>query len=116
MQVDFLEGALLDYWVAKVEGLDQDPNSGFGYNKRYDECEFFGDAEVGKERYAPTYFWDQAGPIIETNKITLVCLSGMQWEATLGDISYTACYPLVAAMRCFVEQKFGESVPDVDFA
>jgi hypothetical protein len=53
---------------------------------------------------------------METNKITLVCLSGMQWEATLGDISYIACYPLVAAMRCFVAQKFGESVPDVDFA
>jgi hypothetical protein len=112
MQVDFLEGALLDYWAAKAEGLDVTYKRDEIKVSDLGGCYECGDGFY----YAPSSDWTTAGPIMETNKITLVCLSGMQWEATLGDISYIACYPLVAAMRCFVAQKFGESVPDVDFA
>ena len=115
MRVEHLEGWRLDYWTAVADGIKDDPRYGFRYDKRYDECRWYGDAECGDEEYSPSVFWSIAGPIIDINKINLECINHIHWRAYVGEISYTGTSPTMAAMRCFVASKYGETVPDVDF-
>lgn len=119
MKVAEMDGALLDYWVAKAEGL----NAGF--------------IKIGSDQYAadggmlyrPSAQWEESGPIIEREYITLLdpnfCNSGL-WEAFMGafldvrndDVvgmvaSGAGPTPLIAAMRAYVASKFGHEVPDM---
>jgi hypothetical protein len=131
MNVSELIGALLDYWVARAEGatprlgLDTD---GYGLpvcaTLRTPSND---DAEPWWGIYRPRDCWAQGGPIIERERIELLHfgskgLVGAPWEAQLqGDTHYIDQYPgdamggptpLIAAMRAFVESKFGDTVPD----
>ena len=65
--------------------------------------------------WSPSTVWAQGGPIIERERIELdTC--GSEWRA-VSEITFqsnTPRYygptPLVAAMRCYVASKFGETV------
>lgn len=107
MKVSELNGALLDYWVAKAEGKDSP----------WFKNEVFGCVVKGK-RYSPSTDWSQGGPIIEREKIMLVPPSedfdGELWGASSADesIMVTGESLLIAAMRCYVASKFGDTVDD----
>jgi hypothetical protein len=113
-----LIGHQLDWAVAKCEGWPIPNINGFIALYRDSNC------------YAYSKKWDLAGPIIEREGITIAMYSetlkervesGDWWfaqprEAEAFDCSddVDAQTPLIAAMRCFVRQKFGEEmeVPD----
>ncbi|RQS84349.1 MULTISPECIES: phage protein NinX family protein [Burkholderia cepacia complex] len=107
MNVFELEGALLDYWVAKAEGLTID-----GIRR--------GEVIVGTTPhrlvYSPSTSWKVGGPIIERERIDVHYLAyePPAWTANIG-VPFPlipAPTPLVAAMRAFVLSKFGEEVAD----
>jgi hypothetical protein len=99
-----LTGAALDWAVAKCEGV-------YFENLR----EF--------EDYALNYCtdWEHGGPLIEREEIGIKrnapCSDGRQWEAsgsiTAKGAGYQFAYgptPLIAAMRCYVVSKLGDTV------
>jgi len=93
-----LTGAALDWAVAKCEGID--------YGK--DDVRFRG-------AYARKYStdWAQAGSIIEREKIGLFFdrACGNRWRADHITAPYQiAQTPLIAAMRCYVASKLGDTV------
>jgi hypothetical protein len=87
----------LDWAVAKCEGY-----AGIALQERTDT-----------DWYSPSTDWAQGGPIIEREKIaTDPDADDRQWAASTRD---APCYwvgptPLVAAMRCYVASKLGDSV------
>lgn len=106
MKVSELEGADLDYWVAKAEG----------YRPLWWEDHWFVLLDKGAA-YRPSTDWSQGGPIIEREQITLEAM-GDEWRACqlhVSDRMIVDRYdygptPLIAAMRCFVVSTFGETV------
>lgn len=125
MKVAELEGALLDCWVARADGVNQariEPHgtctyvdSAFGINIR--------------AQYSPSTQWAQGGPILEREGIAMwrceddwcaIC-PGPNGGAYNGDSDYIDARsydgyvgrtPLIAAMRAYVASKFGEEVED----
>jgi hypothetical protein len=116
MKVSELSGDVLDYWVAKAEGLEAEirehrgnlvflPSEGYEYN------------------FAPAHRWEQGGPIIERERIVIVppTIGSESWLAIIDDtfetvhghhpVAEIGPTPLVAAMRAYVASKFGEEVP-----
>ena len=88
-----LSGAALAWVVAKCENL--------GY------ADLIGavlDKTVAYHRR-----WEEAGPIIERERITIEPW-GLEWVASLPAIRKQAKTPLEAAMRCFVASKLGDEV------
>lgn len=117
MKVIELEGAQLDFWVARAEGMSPKIIKGHCY------CEASEVANGGLGYYQPSKDWSQAGPIIEREGIT-ICesardYSGQPWMACIGFSVWADEHEwinggtmLIAAMRAFVASKFGEEVPD----
>jgi hypothetical protein len=112
MKVSELQGAMLDYWVARAEGK-MTPSIRCG-NPYYS-------VPGGQHYYSPSTDWSQGGPLVEREKITLEPNPyGLeQWAACHGPhdkepiwIWINGATPLIAAMRCLVASKFGEEVPD----
>lgn len=112
-----LTGAALDWAVAKAE-----------YGEEYEDIsllDFVLDPQYGMDAFEPSTNWSQGGPIIEREQIS-VRYSGGQWIAEWwADNSgmtknpaqrfthnryMSGPTPLIAAMRCFVDSKCGESV------
>lgn len=65
------------------------------------------------ERYTPSTDWSQSGPIIERELICLDLLDGFAWVAYTkfdGPGKGVGPTPLIAAMRCFVSSKLGDTV------
>ncbi len=86
-----LEGAALDWAVAqaRIDGA-------FEYS-----------ATPG---WSPSTVWSQGGPIIEQEQIDIQC-----YPRRNGGHIWRTCYsdgptPLIAAMRCYVASKLGETV------
>ena len=86
MKTSELAGAALDWAVAKCEGLLHDDGTVSDY-------------------WQPSELWEQAGPIIERERISWADY-GKFFKA--GD--YRGPTPLIAAMRCFVASKLGDEV------
>lgn len=64
----------------------------------------------GIPRWIPSSSWEQGGPIIEKEKITLEW-TGENWCAYIRhDEEEFGTTPLVAAMRCYVVNKIGDEV------
>ena len=70
------------------------------------------------ETYSPSTDWLQGGLIIEREKISILPRIDGSWYAEIpmelkqdGNFSVGAT-PLIAAMRCFVADKFGEEVEE----
>ncbi len=67
--------------------------------------------------WEPSTNWGQAGPIIESEKISItVSESDVEWNAEYSfklftdDEYWSDKTPLIAAMRCFVASRFGDTV------
>jgi hypothetical protein len=100
-KVSELEGELLDYWAGKAGDKTVEIRGGL--------CMF------GDEWFSPTKKWSQGGPIIESEGIEGGRLRNGKYYASLNRYPvFIAERQLVAAMRCFVAGKYGESVPCPD--
>ena len=98
MNTNELQGAALNWAVAKCEGIDWEPGDIF--------------AGVYGPGFAPATDWAHAGPIIERERITLRCYTDALWDASIGRLDYVSDgpTPLIAAMRCYVAFKLGDTV------
>lgn len=112
MEVAKLRGQLLDYWVGRANGSDPHVLPGSD-NKRLVVNDV--NAQYGFRYYEPSKDWSIAGPIIEKERISIVW-AGKWWNAVKAEgRKYEASSeesPLIAAMRCFVLSRFGETLPD----
>jgi hypothetical protein len=108
MKISDIDNIALDRWVAKAEGLEV----------RYSNTGAFWRllGEIDEVQWLPHRDWMQAGPIIEREKIAIFP-NGEQWSALAGrdvehftggdsDLAYVGSTPLIAAMRCYVAQRF----------
>jgi hypothetical protein len=110
------EGKVLDYLVAKAEGMLE-----IIHDTTSKELWYY-DKETGRDKHFwPSTDWAQAGPIIENWEIGIKrnapCSDGRQWEASPSIRAKGAGWkfgygptPLVAAMRCYVASKLGDEV------
>ncbi len=130
MKVSELEGAELDYWVAKAEKLPIYYWNKIAYIDAGDPFEVcHGELREIVENgqacvpsiYDFTDDWEHAGPIIEREKICIevMTLGGCKhWAAKkyYGGDNDSYCYheigpnPLIAAMRCYVASVYGDEV------
>jgi hypothetical protein len=111
MRVAELEGSLLDYWVARAAGHDMIAIDAAG------TCSYV-KPELGlqvRTIFSPTSRWDQGGPIIERERISIKQDARGGCYAYFDHSNPTAAGPtaLVAAMRVYVKSKFGEEVDDI---
>lgn len=104
MKVSELRDELLDYWVAKASGVAE---------VRVVDSHCL----IDHLRWEPSAVWSQGGPIIEREGINLShsleagaehCTAYMR----SGRSRQKGLTPLVAAMRCYVDSKYGEEVID----
>lgn len=101
-----LTGPALDWAVAKCEGHN--------VRKQWSGFLFLMDIERQIAEWKPSTAWAQGGPIIERERIAMKpngCLE--EWHANTQKYFDTWQYgptPLVAAMRCYVASKLGDTV------
>lgn len=103
-----LTGPALDWAVAKCEG-----KNGVLHDDGITRCIVVAaPSGVYKGIWQPTVNWAQGGPIIEREHITLRCYTDALWDASIGRLDYVADgpTPLIAAMRCYVASKLGDTV------
>jgi hypothetical protein len=66
------------------------------------------------DSFHPSTDWSQGGPIIVKEGISInkigFSLDGDIWEADFNNFAEEGATPLVAAMRCYVASKFGDTV------
>jgi hypothetical protein len=107
-----LQGAVLDWAVAKAEGIELS-------NGCYNRLLIDGRMSAGQKMltpYNPSTDWALAGPIIERERIgfkyTGTAMEFVAWVngelSTVNDQHGPT--PLVAAMRCYVASKFGDDL------
>ena len=106
MKVSELEGAELDYWVARAEGVEL---SGMSWVLQ--------DA-LGDTPWSPSTDWSQCGPLMEKHNV------GHQRGIQFGVKGHFCDLPMehnhrqfatdlkVAICRAVVASRFGEEVPD----
>lgn len=135
MKVSELQGALLDYWVAKAEGYElrhrnsknmlingvritsPEYRSGWHVYKDNESVAVIPDPDSGKYGftviYSPSTNWSQGGPIIEREGISTTPV-GPSWLANgrWKDVLCGGDSLLQSAMRCFVASVYGDEVPD----
>lgn len=124
-----LEGAALDWAVAKCEGraIKLDP-MGFGPTEQEGGFWIWENRESGHQRacywrigggYSPSTIWAQGGPIIESEKVDSKWLPKQQMWCCYkhqhhidGFVSGAGFGPtqLIAAMRCYVASKLGDEI------
>jgi hypothetical protein len=95
-----LTGAALDWAVAKCEG--------------------HGVGVLDDPWFMPSTNWSQSGPIIERERVQVRFIQECYWHFATPTDTWIANYdgggewigptPLIAAMRCFVASRLGESV------
>lgn len=116
MKTSELTGAALDWAVAKCEGKADQPGE---VTRIAGQLWCWEDGE--RMRYLPSDNWAQGGPIIEREGMCLSIqnddhgntYSGKaRWWAQMGCRTRTAYgpTPLIAAMRCYVASKLGDTV------
>lgn len=124
----------LDYWVSKAEGrkckIDAvmgGPNHGkIACQVWVEPTELLHGYNV---EYSPSSNWLHGGPIIEHERITVQASQASDWRAFLGDgttnagtgrraseklIQTRGETPLIAAMRAYIANKFGDEVPAIE--
>lgn len=110
MKVSELSGALLDYWVARAEGIES------GWLSLQDDGSAVCVLGPSVERcfeWSPSVDWGQGGPIIERERMYLEWDADGYWVASTPTSGHVrGPTPLIAAMRAYVASKFGENVLD----
>ena len=102
MKTSELQGAALDYAVAKGVGLVSDETPRYAGNIEYS--------------FKPSTNWQDGGPILAQTSIEICQLDNGEWRAQLnakGCGPYCRHYgptPLIAAMRCYVASVLGEEI------
>ena len=101
----------LDWLLAKIQ------NPGWWEDGYMDGDPLFALEMDDGDTYSPTTYWAQGGPILETEGIT-VCCENKEWTAYFRDNLFNEDgseffqkgeTPLIAAMRCYVASKLGET-------
>lgn len=122
MKVADLAGAQLDYWTARAEGIPADTL--IFYTGAFHGEEICARQDGGFPvplRYSAD--WNQGGPIIERERITIHCAEAGRWGAWIKNPDPSAWAhkgdgegeaPLIAAMRAYVASKFGDEVREKD--
>lgn len=128
-----LEGAQLDYWVARAEGYEyvDAPPDATGENAGRallppgllaSGWTFPPNGAVGDMIPKFSADWAIGGPIIDRARITVMSPKGgrYDWLAEIIREKHFAFQnghtPLIAAMRAYVASKFGKEVPDAPSA
>jgi hypothetical protein len=111
-----LEGALLDAAVAQAEGFAQWRVHTYEGEPDTPVC-ILGPVAMDRFEWSPSEAWEQGGPIIERNLITVAYdYKTAQWGGACCDrqgrqiSAFHYRYPLIAAMRAYVASKLGEEV------
>lgn len=104
MKTNELEGAALDWAVAKCEGHEQTAP------RFYQGFVITPGANGTGEVFTPATNWAQGGPIIERERIAIWGDGDLHWEAECGWTWAKGKTPLIAAMRCYVASKLGDEV------
>lgn len=118
-----LEGARLDFWVAKAAGYvvykdRQGPGAVTWVADGDRSLGYIDFGGTGGLKWKPSSDWAKGGPIIEREKISIHCdvqdysEPESPWYAECGPSWDIGPAPLIAAMRAYVASKFGEEVPD----
>ena len=109
-----LQGAALDWAVAKCEGYEI-------VRMRGNEITFLDrtdDGALNEKQIGYSTNWAQGGPIIEREGIDLQYQGGDndKWAADMfgAECSVYGDTPLIAAMRCYVASKLGDEVEPED--
>ena len=111
MKTSELTGAALDWAVARCEGV---PN--IHIVKKPGKVCIYGEIAGIDFPYQPSTDWSQGGPINEREGIYLWRPYGFSgaWSAKLDDWQPERVLhddkPLIAAMRCYVASKLGDTV------
>ncbi len=127
VRVSELEGAALDYWVARAEGyeyVDVPPDaSGENAGRALlppgllaSGWTFPPKGAVGDMIPKFSADWALGGPIIERERISLSVPDRSPWIAIKAGKPWAVCpgaTPLIAAMRAYVASKFGDDVQDL---
>nr|WP_276539657.1 phage protein NinX family protein [Alcaligenes faecalis] len=124
-----MTGAELDYWVAKAQGESpyiEDDKCMISWN-----AGDLGGNETHRAYFQPSVDWQLAGQIIEREDLLIAKMNDLwysihpdmgdtgYWAAGYVDIYADGCgwkfgkgeTPLIAAMRAYVTNKYGETVP-----
>jgi hypothetical protein len=96
MKTSDLTGAALDWAVAKCEGAINGDDLDIGF--------------ILEGGYSPSTDWAQGGPIIERERIELEHDGFIWWARIKADEDYSDPTPLIAAMRCYVASKLGDTI------
>jgi len=110
MKTSELTGAALDWAVAKAEAFDADALVQLAKRVPGKDYGFF------LTKYSTD--WAQGGPIIERELISLDCQFDVnEWyawtpapEQETGEARARGDTPLIAAMRCYVASKLGDTI------
>lgn len=98
IKVSESSGPALDWMVAKAAGYSLNT-----LDLLYDIKSY--------EKFNPSTNWSIGGAIIEREKIGIGFISDLnKWEAGYIYPDQTGDTPLIAAMRCYVASKLGETV------
>jgi hypothetical protein len=107
MKTSELQGAALDWAVAKADGLEFEVMNGSVFIPDWEGVD-------DPYKYQPSTVWDDGGPIIERESIQLWV--GQQWNASMEPNNINPAEfesgptPLIAAMRCYVASQLGDEV------
>lgn len=113
MKTSELKGAALDWAVAKCDG-----EASFGWTAEGTERTALLCIDETWRKFKPSTNWAQGGPIIEREGINLDNYAkNPDWGAwvllpgqAVGDAQAYGCTPLIAAMRCYVASKLGDTI------
>lgn len=120
MKTSELQGAALDWAVAKCEGAVELRENPHRFDKRL-ICRIAGRTVLIQDFRFSTD-WSQGGPIIERELLRLIAptVLGVDWVARIRQkhlpVGVNGWYeeygptPLIAAMRCYVASKLGDEV------
>ena len=115
MKTSELTGPALDWAVAKAEGLtDKSPDMPGGPLVQVHDGIAVLAYSIDWARWCPTIKWQEGGPIIERERINLLNFTCF-WDASMSSgpragKRVNGETPLIAAMRCYVASKLGDTV------
>ena len=112
IKVNKLTGAALDWAVAKCEYPELIWGETIGLSAHIQELIVIPQFKEPKCWWCPSTEWAQGGPIIEREKVDVWTHAGKEWAASVdkGHTEYRGPTPLIAAMRCYVASKLGETI------
>ena len=105
MKTSELQGAALDWAVAKAQGYFDDGATSAKH--------FLDMREAGVHWTRGSTDWAEGGPIIERECVDIM-FEGPEWYAYMRwedkTLQYDGPTPLIAAMRCYVASKLGDEI------